>query len=297
MEKSESIGKLAAALAKAQGQIKEAKRDSANPFFKTTYADLGAIWEACREALVSNGLAVIQVAENGGDGLVSVSTILAHESGEWIGGALTLKPVKDDPQGAGSAITYARRYGLAAIVGVAPGGDDDGEAATGRGTASTHLPAKSPTRAKAPAPAEPSPQTPTTRPTSGRPFMPDALKADLEARVKALTQRGVAEVSDGQRGLVAASLELCFAGDANAKQFRHSVQMWLSGSASVNDMPAAWVRVLLGWLNPQKDEGGDYIPSPFAVKEAKLVLRQSLVDAGQLDLLNSAIAVDAEQQA
>lgn len=126
---SPEIGELAAALAKAQGQIKEAKRDRENPFFKSSYADLGSVWEACREALSSNGLAVIQTLSGYG----KLRTTLAHSSGQWIVSLYPINPVKDDPQGLGSAVTYARRYAMAAIVGVAPAGeDDDAERAQGR---------------------------------------------------------------------------------------------------------------------------------------------------------------------
>lgn len=127
MVRSESIGKLALALSKAQGEIKAAVKDSDNPFFKSKYADLASVWDACRKALSDNELAVVQTTVNG-EGC-TVETTLIHSSGEYVGGVLYLKPVKDDPQGVGSAITYARRYGLAAIVGIAPE-DDDGNAAS-----------------------------------------------------------------------------------------------------------------------------------------------------------------------
>ncbi len=121
---------MAAALAKAQGQLQGAKKDSENPFFKSKYADLSAVWEACRTPLAQNGLAVIQTTDaEDENGSIPVETILVHESGEWISGLLKVRPVKDDPQGMGSALTYARRYALSAIVGVAPE-DDDGNAAS-----------------------------------------------------------------------------------------------------------------------------------------------------------------------
>lgn len=130
MEQSETINELAAALSKAQGQIKGALKDSANPFFKSKYADLSSVWEACREPLSANGLAVIQTTCDSPNG-VSVVTTLAHSSGQWIRGHMTLEPKDKTPQGYGSSITYARRYALAAIVGVAPE-DDDGNAASGK---------------------------------------------------------------------------------------------------------------------------------------------------------------------
>ena len=128
MTHSEQINELSAALAKAQGQIQGAKKDSTNPHFKSDYADLASVWDACRQALSGNGLSVAQSAENSEHGY-GVTTLLMHSSGQWLRGTLYLKPMKDDPQGAGSALTYARRYALAAMVGVAPD-DDDGNAAS-----------------------------------------------------------------------------------------------------------------------------------------------------------------------
>lgn len=127
---SESIAALAAALSKTQAAIEGASKDKNNPFFKSKYADLSSVWDACRGPLTDNGLAVVQTTEPNG-GSVAIITTLVHSSGEWIRGKLSIKPVKEDPQSIGSAITYARRYALAAIVGVCPE-DDDAEAAMAR---------------------------------------------------------------------------------------------------------------------------------------------------------------------
>jgi len=129
---SETIGKLAEALAKAQAVMEGATKGSANPFFKSKYADLGAVWDACRKPLSDNGLSVVQVSEFIPEqpDMVCVVTTLMHASGEWIGGRLAVRPVKQDPQGVGSCITYLRRYSLQSIVGIAPE-DDDGNAASG----------------------------------------------------------------------------------------------------------------------------------------------------------------------
>jgi hypothetical protein len=129
-EQSEQIGELAAALAIAQGKITGALKDSANPFFKSKYADLASVWDACRGPLSENGIAVIQTTDTDELGLVVVTT-LAHKSGQWMRGRLRLIPKDASPQGYGSAMTYGRRYGLAAIVGVAQV-DDDANAASGR---------------------------------------------------------------------------------------------------------------------------------------------------------------------
>ncbi len=130
MQKSESIAALAAALAKAQAAMKNAVKDSTNLFFKSKYADLAGVTDACRAELSANGLSVMQFPEVV-EGRVLLTYVLAHSSGEWISGMLEVTPVKTDPQSLGSAITYARRYSLAALVGVATE-DDDGNAASGK---------------------------------------------------------------------------------------------------------------------------------------------------------------------
>src|SRR3990167_11432178 len=130
MQKSPEIGKLSKALSLAQAEIKGAVKDSTNPFFKASYADLSSVWDAIREALTKNSLTVLQPLDISEHGVI-VETIISHESGEWISGKLQVNPTKNDPQGIGSAITYGRRYSLASMVGVCPE-DDDGEGAMGR---------------------------------------------------------------------------------------------------------------------------------------------------------------------
>ena len=129
---SESIGALAAALSKAQADITGALKDSSNPFFKSKYADLASCWDACRKQLAANNLAVIQtIYVHWDSGQTMLSTTLAHSSGEWIRSDLPVLAKDLSPQAQGSGITYARRYALAAIVGLAQV-DDDAEAAQGR---------------------------------------------------------------------------------------------------------------------------------------------------------------------
>lgn len=131
MEKSETIGELAKALCSVQGKLTGAKKDSENPFFKSKYADLASVWDACRILLNENGLSVVQTNSPSGENTTTIDTTLLHNSGEWISGSLEVPLTKNDPQGLGSAMTYARRYGLSAIVGVCPE-DDDAESATKR---------------------------------------------------------------------------------------------------------------------------------------------------------------------
>lgn len=127
---SEEIGKLAAALSKAQGQMKGALKDAENPYFKSSYADLASVWEACRKALSDNELSVAQVTDFGPNGELILNTILMHSSGEKLVGSMPVMiGEKATAQQVGSAITYARRYALSAMVGVAPE-DDDGNKAS-----------------------------------------------------------------------------------------------------------------------------------------------------------------------
>ena len=136
MPTSPTIAALAAALVKAQSAMGGAKKDSTNPHFKTAYADLASVWDACRAPLANAGLSIVQLVSS--ERLhpseathAIIETILAHSSGEWVSSTLAVPLTKSDAQGLGSAITYGRRYALAAIVGVCPA-DDDGEAAVAR---------------------------------------------------------------------------------------------------------------------------------------------------------------------
>jgi len=122
---------LAVAMAKAQAQVKTALKDSKNPAFKSSYADLASIWDACREALNKNGLSIIQRTDFSEQD-IWLETMLLHVSGDSISSRYPLRPLKQDPQGYGSALTYAKRYTLASMVGVVADEDDDGNAASGR---------------------------------------------------------------------------------------------------------------------------------------------------------------------
>jgi hypothetical protein len=153
VRRSASIAALAAALAKAQGEMAGAAKDKTNPHFKSSYADLASVWDACRGPLSANGLAVLQPCYAVG-GRVTVTTILAHSSGEFIEVDLVMTATQATPQGIGSAITYARRYALSSMVGVAPE-DDDGNAASQQGPS---RPQAAPRPAPAPAPAAEAPE-------------------------------------------------------------------------------------------------------------------------------------------
>lgn len=126
---SEKIDLLATALCEAQKVIKSAHKDSENPFFKSKYADLTSTWEACKEALTTNGLSVVQTMQGN-----TLETVLLHKSGQWISGNCPLINLKGDMQGLGSSISYARRYSLAAIVGVTADDDDAQDAGQSKPT-------------------------------------------------------------------------------------------------------------------------------------------------------------------
>lgn len=128
--KSESITKISAALVAFSGEVKSISKDSTNPHFKSQYTSLDHMIDETKPLLNKHGLTVMQFP--GGDGeKITVRTMILHTSGEWIESEpLTLKPTKFDPQGAGSAITYARRYSYAAALSLSLGDDDDGNTAS-----------------------------------------------------------------------------------------------------------------------------------------------------------------------
>lgn len=163
---SADIGELAKALAAAQGEMTAASKDASNPHFKSRYATLASVWDAIRGPLSRNGLSVSQVLEtpDAGPGVI-VRTMLLHSSGQWIASRYVMPiPDKLTPQAVGSAITYARRYALSAIVGIAPDDDDDGNAAS-----------VTPARQEAPKPA-PKPEPPAKPASQMHPDLVAVLK-------------------------------------------------------------------------------------------------------------------------
>jgi hypothetical protein len=146
MNKSDNIAELAKALSKAQADMSGAKKSSNNPFFKSRYADLKEVIECVKEPFADNGLSFVQFPVSN-DGFAGVETVIMHSSGEWISNEYMLKVSKNDPQGIGSAITYARRYALQAACGV-PSEDDDGESAMGRSPKQKKAPEPKPKQTK-----------------------------------------------------------------------------------------------------------------------------------------------------
>jgi hypothetical protein len=128
VNKSDTIAEIAKALHAAQGEMSGAKKGASNPFFKSKYADMNSVVDAVRTPFCNHGLSYSQFPVYQ-DGFAGVTTILMHNSGEWMEDTCLLPVVKKDPQAVGSAITYARRYSLQSIAGI-PSEDDDGNAAS-----------------------------------------------------------------------------------------------------------------------------------------------------------------------
>jgi hypothetical protein len=121
MKTSEQINEIAEALAAAQGEILNPDKSAVNPFFKSKYADLAEVLNVVRPAFSKHGLSVVQMPYSSYDGGIGVTTMISHKSGQWMQGSLELplQVAKNVNQDAGSAITYMRRYALAAAAGVA----------------------------------------------------------------------------------------------------------------------------------------------------------------------------------
>jgi hypothetical protein len=133
MRHSETLDKLAMALVQARGKMRPIHKDASNPHFRNSYASLAAISEAATPALLEQGVMVIQSGGAADEAGTEVITRLQHVSGEWIETSVRMPMDKATAQGAGSALTYGRRYGLSAALGIVADDDDDGNAASARG--------------------------------------------------------------------------------------------------------------------------------------------------------------------
>jgi hypothetical protein len=137
MEHSESITNLAKSLVEFQGKVKDPAKDKDNPFFKSKYVGLDSLLDAVRPVLSACGLSFIQSPSGNGQD-ISITTLLMHTSGEWLqSDPFTLRATKNDAQGTGSAVTYARRYSLSSILGVSWDDDDDANRCVGKTTKSS----------------------------------------------------------------------------------------------------------------------------------------------------------------
>lgn len=158
MQHSDTIGKLADALAKAQAEIKAIGKDRTNPHFKNRYATLDAILDTIRPTLAKHGLSVVQGASDTTTGF-NVETWLVHSSGEYIANVVAVPVSKQDAQGVGSALTYGRRYGVSALLALSTDEDDDGEQAV-KQTRQPEPRKAEPPKAETPKAVEPKPEKP-----------------------------------------------------------------------------------------------------------------------------------------
>lgn len=155
MNRSESVAKVSAALVLACGELENVVAEKVNPHFRSKYASLPAMLDAVRPVLAKHGLAVVQLATSESEApyRIGVETILLHSSGEYLGHTILVSPQKADPQGAGSALTYCRRYALAAALGIGQE-DDDGNHASARPAAPRRKEPEPPREEEAPAPKD-----------------------------------------------------------------------------------------------------------------------------------------------
>lgn len=175
MNKSESIANLAKALSAFQAEVPNPKNTANNPFFKSKYAPLCDVLTLVRPLLTKHGLSIVQFPSGSGDN-ITITTSLLHSSGEWIeGDPLILKADKATAQGAGSAISYGRRYSVSAVLGISSEDDDDGNHATGNG--------------------EPKPQTNKPAPPKQEPKVNKATEAQIKKMFASAKQRGVPDSS------------------------------------------------------------------------------------------------------
>lgn len=282
MNRSDGIGALAAALAKAQASIPPIKRDktarinSDKGGYSYSYADLATIMDAIREPLATNGLAVLQTVETG-DGLVVVETMLAHSSGEWISHQIGLQ-ARGDARTIGSAITYARRYGLS-ITGVVTEDDDDGERTSGGATSVPRRQQPAPKRQPEPTNGH------DERDTSGwdglqgggttvkaepekpaghsRPFPPEIVKQKLARTVESAPAD--LDVEKAHKGGFVALRDL-FGDDEDVQ---HAAIFYLFGKNQRRDVIAAEWDAIRKWSDARQNDAGEWIPSQFAIDEAK----------------------------
>lgn len=201
IETSQTTAALDEAMAKAQAKVSAAVKDKVNPAFRSKYADLASVWEACRDALTSNGIFVSQWPIHSEDGRLHIVTRLAHK-GEWIKAHFSIPVGKQDAHGYAGALTYAKRMSLSAAVGVVADDDDDGNVAS-------HRPAFEPRQAAQPPKQEPPPAAATVEPLADQ-IIRRFNEAESAEAFEELVQRAQArwgKLSMSEKARVSASIE------------------------------------------------------------------------------------------
>jgi len=248
MNKSEQINELAKALAEVQADLKPAKFDSVNPFYKSKYASLGSVIEAAK-ILTEHGLSYAQFPISEG-WYVGVENILMHTSGQWISEKF-LMPLdmesKNPIQESGKALTYARRYGLASLIGIYSDEDTDGNK---------------------PTQTENKPRTRRPEASNKRPYKPEELKKRLLEVSKSQTPASVDQMS-----LLASMLGKVL----EDKEMRHDAQEYLFGARSLTEVNKKLINAGLKWL----DIDENFNVNEMAEKELKAVQNAFLIEKGQ----------------
>lgn len=265
METSEQINELVAAMAAAQGEFTNIQENQVNPFYNSRYADLAAILEGTRKILSANKLAVMQVVETMGESVI-ITTRLAHSSGQWIQGSVSLPQPASGGRGSqvqalAGVITYMRRYALTAILGLATEDTDWNNVPSGatqtqngnKGAATEKL---------------------------SRPLTPLQLKNILTRKAAKYDEMEKA-CSPKQRQFCAAMMGRLYDGDVDK---RHEALDYLTGFDSTNNLTPGMVLALLDWMEPIQDSGGEYILNADSCREAAAVWDElqkahSVVDA------------------
>jgi hypothetical protein len=234
---------LFAAVAAAQGEMKSVHRDAENTYHKSKYATLDAVWEEARPHLKANGLAVIQQAVGGGAEFLRIRTLLTHTSGQWLASTANVPLPKADPQGFGSAFTYARRYQLAAMLGMAVETDDDAQGA---------MPA-----------AKPAARATTAKPAAQPPAQPQSMGEKAAALSEQQKAAKLAAALENAAGL---------AGYDTIGEAAEAAQGVDAKAVAAGDVPAS--RLLLAKLHEliraQEEETPPLPPPPMVDVQAEL---------------------------
>ena len=275
MRTSESINELAAALSTAQAQMGPAAMNAVNPFLKNRYADLNAVVDAVKPALAANGLSFVQmpgVVASGEFG-IALTTRLMHSSGQWLEDTFVM-PMPTDERGksimqvAGSAISYARRYALAAMLGVVADEDADGNH-------SGQAPQKPATSQPKPAPAQAKPQPANV---GGPARDAEAVKVALIAASMSGSPNSAGEK---QLKFTRASLS-SLTGDNHADA--SAIIRYVFGVDSSTKLTGGQASALIDWAGANKDNG--YKVNPTSVIEARGIVNAQLVADGQGSLFD-----------
>lgn len=231
MKMSESIAKLSQALAKFNAKVVKVEKDGTNPFLKNKYATLDNIVDAVRPLLAEHGLSIVQVPTDAESGSIAMTTILLHESGEWLeSGTLIMKPVKQTPQEIGSVLTYARRYQLSAFLSLNTGEDDDGNSSSGVTDKPDNK--KQPTKKQqAPKPDKPKEEPKDETISEGTLKAVNTLMSNyVSATLKAgeTTDENRAKLKDWLRGKVGAFENVQFMTESQGKRSKSALQQLIN---------------------------------------------------------------------